>query len=73
MKFKKEQQHYEIEKQFKKAEQFKKSHISLFEDRQSTAHHPQAIYTSRLLNSDLPECDNIDDGSVLMDFTKLNS
>ena len=42
---------------------------------QSTT-HPQAIYTSRLLNpftKDLPRYDNVDNNSVeFIDFTKLH-
>ncbi|CAB5354861.1 unnamed protein product [Rhizophagus irregularis] len=59
MKIEKEQQHYEIEKQFKEAEEYSKENPLFIEDIQS-ATHPQAIYTSRLLNhftKDLPsEC-----------------
>ncbi|UZO22921.1 uncharacterized protein OCT59_015269 [Rhizophagus irregularis] len=58
MKIEKEQ-HYEIEKQFKEAEEYSKENPLFIEDIQSTT-HPQAIYTSRLLNhftKDLPsEC-----------------
>src|ERR1051325_8314030 len=39
----------EIKKSFEKAEKYRKSHLSSFENRQSNT-HPQAIYTSRLLN-----------------------
>ncbi|UZO23266.1 uncharacterized protein OCT59_015610 [Rhizophagus irregularis] len=59
MKIEKEQQHYEIEKQFKEAEEYRKENPISIKDIQSTT-HPQAVYTSRLLNSftkDLPsEC-----------------
>ncbi|UZO22919.1 uncharacterized protein OCT59_015267 [Rhizophagus irregularis] len=49
MKIEKEQQHYEIEKQFKEAEEYSKDNPLFIKDIQSTT-HPQAIYTSRLLN-----------------------
>jgi hypothetical protein len=51
-----EQQHYKIEKQFKEAEEYRKENPLSIKDIQS-ATHPQAIYTSRVLNSftnDLP-------------------
>ncbi|CAB4412351.1 unnamed protein product [Rhizophagus irregularis] len=51
----KKQQHYDIEKQFKKAEEYKKT---FFEERRQSITHPQAVYTSQLLNSftnDLPK------------------
>ncbi|CAB5354867.1 unnamed protein product [Rhizophagus irregularis] len=47
---KKEHHHYEIEKQFKEAEEYSKENPLSIKDIQSTT-HPQAIYTSRLLNS----------------------
>ena len=47
MKIKKEQQHYEIEKQFNEAEEYRKAP---FDENKRLATHPQAIYTSRLLN-----------------------
>ncbi|PKY29626.1 hypothetical protein RhiirB3_446319 [Rhizophagus irregularis] len=40
----------EIEKQFKEAEEYRKVNYSLIENSQLTNHHPQAYYTSRLLN-----------------------
>src|SRR5688572_26588025 len=46
-----EQQHYEIESQFKEAEKYRKLHLSSFEGTRQSTSHPQAIYTSRLLNS----------------------
>ncbi|GES93958.1 kinase-like domain-containing protein [Rhizophagus clarus] len=59
MKIEKSQEHYEIEKQFKEAEEFRKENPISIKDIQLNT-HPQAIYTSRLLNSftkDLPsEC-----------------
>ena len=64
---------YEIEKQFNEAEEYRKANLSTFESNQQTT-HPQAIYTSRLLNPftiDLPKYDNIDNNSVeVIDFTK---
>jgi putative copper resistance protein D len=38
------------DKKFKEAFKYKKANISLIENNQSTTTHPQAIYTSRLLN-----------------------
>ena len=74
MLIKKEQQHYEIENQFKEAEEYRKANLLSNENNHLTT-HPQAIYTSRLLNpftEDLPkEHDNIDNSSVeITDFTK---
>src|ERR1043165_940254 len=63
----------EIRKQFEKAYKYKKENLSSIENNQSIT-HPQAIYTSRLLNpytKDLPNYDNIDNNSVeVTDFTK---
>ena len=70
----KQQQHYEIENQFKEAEKYRKVNLSSFGNNQIT--HPQAIYTSRLLNpftKDLPKYDNIENNSVkvkVIDFKK---
>ncbi|CAB4412372.1 unnamed protein product [Rhizophagus irregularis] len=47
---KKNQQHYEIEKQFEEAEEYRKLPLSSIEKNKQIATHPQAIYTSRLLN-----------------------
>jgi serine/threonine protein kinase len=47
---KKEQLHYDIEKQFKKADEYKETNFLLLEERRQLITHPQAIYTSRLLN-----------------------
>ncbi|CAB5384055.1 unnamed protein product [Rhizophagus irregularis] len=50
----------EIRMQFKKAEEYKKANLSSIKNYQITT-HPQAFYTSRLLNSfteDLPEYDD---------------
>ena len=83
----KEQKHDEIEKQFKVSEEYRKSHLTLFDENKRLATHPQAIYTSRLLNpftkdlpknddivtKDLPKNDNIDNNSVeAFDFTLQN-
>ncbi|EXX56655.1 Frk1p [Rhizophagus irregularis DAOM 197198w] len=74
VKIKKEQQHYEIEKQFKKTEEYRKSHLTPFDENKRLTTHPQAFYTSRLLNpftEDLPKDDNIGNNSVeVFDFTK---
>ena len=55
----KNQQHYKIEKQFKEAQEYRQANpLCIKSIRLST--HPQAIYTSRLLNSftkDLPKYD----------------
>jgi len=74
MRIKKEQQHYEIKKQFDEAEEYRRSHLSSFDGRQLIT-HPQAIYKSRLLNDftkDLSKYnDNIDNNTVeIFDFTK---
>lgn len=42
-----EQQYYEINKQFNEAEEYRKLHFT-FEDKRPT--HPKAVYTARLLN-----------------------
>jgi len=64
----------EIKKQFKEAEEYRKANSLSIENNQQTT-HPQAIYTSRLLNpytKDLPKYDNIDNNSVeITDFTKF--
>ena len=63
----------EIDKQFKEANKYRNANILPIENNQQTT-HPQAIYTSRLLNpytKDLPKYDNIDNNSVeVTDFTK---
>ncbi|CAB4412388.1 unnamed protein product [Rhizophagus irregularis] len=73
VKIKKEQQHYEVEKQFKKTEEYRKSHLTPFDENKRLTTHPQAFYTSRLLNpftEDLPKDDNIGNNSVeVFDFT----
>jgi serine/threonine protein kinase len=45
----KQQRHHEIEMQFKEAENYRKANLLFTENDQSIT-HPQAIYTSRLLN-----------------------
>jgi serine/threonine protein kinase len=59
-----------IKKQFKEADKYRRSHTSFDE---STT-HPQAIYTSRLLNpftKNLQKHDNIDNNTVeIIDFTE---
>ncbi|GES95369.1 kinase-like domain-containing protein [Rhizophagus clarus] len=47
--FKKEQQHYEIEKQFKETQEYRKENFLTLNNNKSTI-HAQAVYTSRLLN-----------------------
>ncbi|GBC37968.2 kinase-like domain-containing protein [Rhizophagus irregularis DAOM 181602=DAOM 197198] len=52
----------EIEKQFKEAEEYRKANYLSIGNSQLTNHHPQAYYTSRLLNpftKDLPKYDDI--------------
>ena len=63
----------EIANQFEEAYEYKKENLLDIENYQTTT-HPQAIYTSRLLNpytKDLPKYDNINNDSVeVTDFTK---
>ncbi|RIA85661.1 kinase-like domain-containing protein [Glomus cerebriforme] len=77
LKIKKEHRHHEIEKQFKKAEECRKSHLSLSDENERLTTHPQAIYTSRLLNpfsKDLPKYDNINNNSVeVIDITSQST
>ncbi|CAB4398961.1 unnamed protein product [Rhizophagus irregularis] len=57
----------EIGMQFKKAEEYRKANLSFIKNYQIET-HPQAIYTSRLLNpftEDIPEHD--DDNSQCLD------
>ncbi|RIA92660.1 kinase-like domain-containing protein [Glomus cerebriforme] len=57
MKIKKEYYHYEIEGQFKEVEEYRKANGLSIEKSKSIT-HPQAIYTSRLLNpftKDIPK------------------
>src|SRR5581483_4736930 len=69
------EQHYEIENQFKEAEEYRKANLSSIKNSKLTT-HPQAIYTSRLLNPFtkdlLKEHDNIDNNNSveIIDFTK---
>ena len=55
-----------LKKQFKEAEEYRKTNLSSIKNNKLTT-HPQAIYTSRLLNpftEDLPkEHDNIDNNN----------
>ena len=46
----KEQQYHEIKKQFEEAEEYRKANTLSVDNNRPTT-HPQAIYTSRLLNS----------------------
>ncbi|CAB5361811.1 unnamed protein product [Rhizophagus irregularis] len=62
----------EIEIQFKKAEEYRKANLSSTENYQIVT-HPQAIYTSRLLNpitKDLPK-NNDDYNSQSLDYCAL--
>ena len=63
----------EVKQQFEEAYAYRKANLSAIENTQTTT-HPQAIYTSRLLNpytKDLPKYDNINNDSVeIIDFTK---
>ena len=63
----------EIVKQFEEVYKYRSANLSPIENNQITT-HPQAIYTSRLLNpytKDLPKYDNIENNSVeVVDFTK---
>ncbi|CAB5368041.1 unnamed protein product [Rhizophagus irregularis] len=59
----------EIKKQFNESEKYRKANPLSTENTQLTT-HPEAYYTSRLLNpytKDLLKCDN---NSVMIDFTK---
>ncbi|GES93472.1 kinase-like domain-containing protein [Rhizophagus clarus] len=56
----KEELHYDIQKQFKKADEYKDSNFIILEEKRNSSTHPQAVYTSRLLNpftEDLPKYD----------------
>ncbi|CAB4464899.1 unnamed protein product [Rhizophagus irregularis] len=70
-----EQQHYEIEKQIEEAEEYRKLHLTSLDENKRLVTHPQAIYTSRLLNpftKSIPKYDNVDNNTVeIIDFTKL--
>src|SRR5438045_1409134 len=63
----------EIAEQFEEAYKYKRANLSVIENNQTTT-HPQAIYTSRLLNpytKNLSKYDNINNDSVeITDFTK---
>ncbi|GES89926.1 kinase-like domain-containing protein [Rhizophagus clarus] len=70
---KKEQKHYEIEEQFKKTQEYRKANFLSIKNNQVTVSHPQAVYSSRLLN---PFTKNLDyninnyDTVEIIDFTK---
>ncbi|GES93615.1 kinase-like domain-containing protein [Rhizophagus clarus] len=62
------------------AEEYRKSHLTSFDDNERLTTHPQAFYTSRLLNpytKDLPKDDNPKDDNIcnnsleVIDFTEL--
>ena len=62
---KKKQQHYETEKQFEKAQEYRKTNPLSIKNNQLTT-HTQAIYTSRLLNpftKNLSKYDNINNNN----------
>ena len=64
-----------IKEQFEKAEEYRSANPLFIENNQQTT-HPQAIYTSRLLNSftrDLPICDDNTDNNTaeITDFTNF--
>jgi hypothetical protein len=72
--FKKEKQHFEIEKQFKETQENRKVNLLKIKNNQFITHE-QAIYTSRLLNPFTKILskydDNIDNNTVeITDFTK---
>ena len=57
----------EIEYQFKKAEEYKESNFSFLEEKRQSTTHPQAIYTSRLLNPFTRDLPNYDLNSQFLD------
>ena len=63
----------EVKRQFDKVYKYTRANLLAIKNNQTTT-HPQAIYTSRLLNpytKDLPKYDNINNDSVeITDFTK---
>ena len=66
-----------LEKQFEEAYKYKKANLSAAIENNRSTTHPQAIYTSRLLNSftrNLSKCDdNTDNNTVeIIDFTNLH-
>ncbi|GBB86885.1 hypothetical protein RclHR1_13310001 [Rhizophagus clarus] len=71
---KKEQKHYEIEEQFKKTQEYRKANFLSIKNNQVTVSHPQAVYSSRLLN---PFTKNLDyninnyDTVEIIDFTNI--
>ncbi|RIA83759.1 hypothetical protein C1645_833312 [Glomus cerebriforme] len=63
----------EIEEQFKKAEEYRELHLPSFEKNRQYATHPQAIYTSRILNpftENLPKYN--DDNTECLDCGIIN-
>ncbi|GBC42930.2 kinase-like domain-containing protein [Rhizophagus irregularis DAOM 181602=DAOM 197198] len=56
---------YEIEKQFKKAETYRRNNLSFFKYSQLDSTHPQAIYTSRLLNPFTKDLEKYDKSECL--------
>ncbi|CAB5192245.1 unnamed protein product [Rhizophagus irregularis] len=65
-----------IEKQFEEAEEYRKANLLSVKNSKLTTQHPQAYYTSRLLNpftKDLSKYDNINNNSVeIIDFMKIS-
>ncbi|UZO11100.1 uncharacterized protein OCT59_002674 [Rhizophagus irregularis] len=68
-KFKKNKQHYEIEEQFKKTQEYRKENLLSIKNNNKSTTHVQAIYTSRLLN---PFTKNLFSNSTveITDFTE---
>ncbi|CAB4431917.1 unnamed protein product [Rhizophagus irregularis] len=69
-----------IGKQFEEAEEYRKANLLSIKNSKLTTQHPQAYYTSRLLNpftkdlKDLPKYDNINNNSVeIIDFMNRTS
>jgi serine/threonine protein kinase len=60
----------EIEKQFKEAEKYRKANLLSVENIQSSAHHPQAYYTSRLLNPFTKNLSKYSNSVEIIDFTE---
>ncbi|CAB4382557.1 unnamed protein product [Rhizophagus irregularis] len=62
--------HDEIEKQFKKAEEYRKDNLLSNKNSRSHTTHPKAVYTSRLLNSFTKNLPKYEDTECL-DLTNL--
>ncbi|RIA85981.1 kinase-like domain-containing protein [Glomus cerebriforme] len=59
---------YEIKDQFREAEEYRKNHLTSFKKNVQSTTHPQAIYTSRLLNPFTKDLSDIDDSSIKIDY-----